>query len=112
MHQILPAAIRYSADLAAGINSKREATNGEVKAVVETSLTQRISSRCDSLYENTEKLYANMKNVPGNSKEAADYYSDVIIPGMDAVRKDADFLEKLTAKSYWPYPLYSDLLFY
>ena len=112
MHQILPAAIRYSSDLAAGINNKREASNGEIKAIAETSLTQRISSRCDALYENTEKLYQHLKSVPSDSKTAADYYSDVIIPGMEAIRKDADFLEKLTAKSYWPYPLYSDLLFY
>ena len=31
---------------------------------------------------------------------------------MADVRKDADLLEKLTAKDYWPYPTYSDILFY
>ena len=112
MHQILPAALRYSSDLAAGINRKREAMGSDVKAIVETSLTKRISDCCDALYENSEKLYAHLKHVPSDSKEAADYYSDVIVPGMQAVRKNADLLEKLTAKSYWPYPLYSDLLFY
>lgn len=112
IHQILPAAMRYSSDLAAGICSKRHAMGTDVKALVETSLTKRISHACDSLYEKTEKLYADLKTVPSQSDAAADYYCDIIIPGMQAVRKDADLLEKLTAKSYWPYPLYSDILFY
>lgn len=112
MHQILPAAMRYSSDLAAGINQKREATSGKVKSAVEVSLVSRISERCDSLYENSEKLYTDLKNIPADSRTAMDYYSNVIVPDMEAVRKDADFLEKLTAKSYWPYPTYSDLLFY
>ena len=112
IHQILPAAMRYSSDLAAGVNNKREAFGSDVKALVESSLTKRISDTCDALYEKTEKLYADLKLVPSQSAEAADYYCDVIVPGMQAVRKDADLLEKLTAKSYWPYPLYSDLLFY
>ena len=40
------------------------------------------------------------------------YYHDVIVAGMDVIRTDADTLEQLTDKKYWPYPTYSDLLFY
>ena len=112
MHQILPAAIKYSSDLATGINSKRLASNGSISASCETSLMERISCRCDSLYENAERLFAQLKDVPNGSRNATEYYSNVIIPSMQAVRKDADFLEKLTPSSYWPYPTYSDLLFY
>ena len=112
MHQILPAALSYSSDLAESVNRKHSASAGKVTAKVETSLVERISRRCDSLYENSEKLYADLKNVPSDNKEALSYYSEVIVPDMEQVRKDADFLEKLTAKSYWPYPIYSDLLFY
>ena len=36
----------------------------------------------------------------------------MIVPLMEELRKQADVLEKNTAKSYWPYPTYSDLLFY
>ena len=112
MHQILPAALAYSSDLAESINRKLQATGGTVKAGVETSLVERISGACDRLYEKSEQLYADLKAVPKDSKEAANYYSEIIVADMQAVRKDADFLEKLTAKSYWPYPTYSDLLFY
>ena len=112
MHQILPAALAYSSDLAASINNKRDAVGKTVKALTETSLTKRISDCCDSLYAKSEELYANLKTVPFDSEEASHYYADVIVSGMQSVRKDADLLEKLTAKSYWPYPTYSDLLFY
>jgi glutamine synthetase len=110
MHQILPAALSYSSDLAEGILRKSNAIG--VKPVTETSLVERITCSCDKLYKASEALYESLKNVPQGSKEAAEYYSEVIISGMQTVRKEADFLEKLTAKSYWPYPVYSDLLFY
>ena len=110
MHQILPAALRYSSDLADGINRKFEAIGH--KPATELSLVNRISESCDRLYEASEQLYAKLKKVPKGNQCAADYCSEVIVPGMQAVRKEADFLEKLTAKSYWPYPTYSDLLFY
>ena len=113
MHQILPSAIKYSADLASGINQKRQALGDRVTALVETSLTERISSCCDRLYESAEKLHRDLKAVPRESNQiSADYYCDVIVPGMERIRKDADLLEKLTPKSYWPYPIYSDMLFY
>ena len=38
--------------------------------------------------------------------------SSVIIPAMESLRIDADLLEQLTDKSYWPFPTYSDILFY
>jgi glutamine synthetase len=110
MHQILPAALRYSSDLADSVNRKNAATGH--KPLTELSLVTRISESCDRLYEASEQLYAKLKKVPQGNECAANYYSEVIVSAMQAVRKEADFLEKLTAKSYWPYPTYSDLLFY
>jgi glutamine synthetase len=31
---------------------------------------------------------------------------------MNSLRRYADELEAITDKSYWPYPTYSDILFY
>ncbi len=112
LHQILPAATAYSSDLADSILKKQSIPGVNVKAGAETALLERLSSLCDSLYENAEQLQSNLLNVPADSKEAAEYYSNTIIPNMQQVRKDADLLEVYTAKSYWPYPTYSDLLFY
>jgi len=112
MHQILPAALHYSSDLADSINRKRSAIGMTFKAATEGSLVSRISSKCDSLYEKTEQLFAELENVPKDIHEANRYYSEIVVTRMNEVRKDADFLEKLTAKSYWPYPTYSDILYY
>ena len=110
MHQILPAAMSYSSELADSVNRKRAATG--IEAAAESSLVNRISKCCDEIYAASEKLYAGLKAVPAENKDAADYYCDTIVPQMAAVRKEADLLEKLTAKNHWPYPTYSEMLYY
>ena len=63
-------------------------------------------------YEKCEKLRNDLANTPSDVELASVYYHEVIIPDMLSLRSDADLLEQLTDKSYWPYPTYSDLLFY
>ena len=110
MHQILPAALRYASDLAEGINRKASAGCGS--SMAESSLLKQLSSVCDTLFEKAEMLQAKTNSVPEASEAASHYYCDQVVPLMNAVRKDADILESITAKSYWPYPTYSDMLFY
>ena len=110
IHQIIPAAIRYSSDLAESINRKRNAVG--VVAAAETVIVSRLSALCDALYEKAEELTEALKAVPKSSELAMAYYNDVISVQMAAIREDADKLEALTASSYWPYPTYSDMLFY
>ena len=109
LHQILPAALRYSSDLAESVARKQKLN---LAAEAERGLASRISECCDRLYEKVEQLHEALKAVPRSNSEALRYHYDVTIPLMEAVRKDADLLEKLTAKSYWPYPTYSDILYY
>ena len=108
-HQILPAALAYSKSLCEGIVSKKAVG---VSCKAETALVQRLSATTDSLYENCEKLRSDLKAVPEQGEAAVAYYHDVIVSDMQALRADADLLEQLTDKTYWPYPTYSDLLFY
>ena len=108
-HQILPAALAYSKSLCEGIVSKKAVG---VSCKAETALVQRLSAATDSLYENCEKLRSDLKAVPEQGEAAVAYYHDVIVSDMQALRADADLLEQLTDKTYWPYPTYSDLLFY
>ena len=112
LHQILPAAMRYASDLANGIVAKQQVLGNCASLTSEITLTKRITDCCNSLYLKTEQLNKDLKSVPSESREASEYYSNIIIPQMNDIRKDADLLEKLTAKSYWPYPMYSDILFY
>ena len=109
LHQILPASLAYSSDLAEAIERKRKAG---ISCKTEQSLAQRLSQCCDSLYIKCEQLHEALKAVPKENAEAVQYHHTTVIPLMQSARKDADLLEKLTAKSYWPYPTYSDLLYY
>ena len=109
LRQIIPAVSRYCADLASNL-SRKESVGCSVAA--EKDMVQQLSQHTDTLYSLCQKLKADLGKVPAYGIEAAQYFSTVIVPDMDAVRKEADILELLTDKSYWPFPTYSDLLFY
>ena len=110
MHQILPAAISYSSDLAKSALRKTQILGCD--PVAEKDLTKRVSDYCNSLYEKTEELAAMLKAVPAGSLEAARYYGQTVVQQMEKVRYAADKLEKLTSREYWPYPIYADILYY
>ena len=109
IRQILPAVSRYSADLAARVLTKK-GLGCSCKA--ESELLQKVSDGIDKLYECCQSLQDHLKLIPKDSVSAANYCAQVVVPAMDAVRTEADALELLTDKSYWPFPTYSDLLFY
>ena len=109
MHQILPAAVHYSRDLAKTILDKKALG---VSARAEEQLLSRLSAATDGAYDKCEALSQKLTAVPPCPQEATRYYSRVIVPAMAELRHEADILEQLTDKSYWPYPTYSDILFY
>ena len=109
LRQIIPAVSRYCADLAHNLRRK-DAVGCSVAA--EKDLVKTISNHTDALYALCQQLKTNLTNVPQSGIEAAKYFSQIIVPEMDAVRKEADALELLTDRTYWPFPTYSDLLFY
>ncbi len=109
MRKIIPAVSRYCADLASNVYRKKQY---HCACKAEETLIDRLSQHTDALFEKCEKLSSALRSVPRGSIEAANYFSNVIVPEMDAVRAEADALELLTEKSYWPFPTYSDLLFY
>ena len=109
LHQILPAAMHYSRDLSKSIIDKNAIG---VSCKAETALVEQLSAACDRLYEKTQDLTIKLTNIPKQTEDAANYMSSTILPAMESLRVDADLLEQLTDKSYWPYPTYSDLLFY
>ena len=109
IHQILPAALHYTRDLCDGVSSKKALG---LRCKAETELLGKLTAASDALYDNVETLRFSLAAVPVEPETAANYYHSVIVPAMEAVRKEADILESLTDKAYWPYPTYSDLLFY
>ena len=109
VHQIYPAALRYCDDLCQAL-CRKQAIKLPCKA--ETELAHFMAETSDKLYESITDLQDALKAVPSDAEEASRYYANLIIPKMVTLRAYADQLEKTTAKSYWPYPTYSDLLFY
>ena len=109
VHQILPAAMHYSADLCGSLEAKIRLG---LPCNAEKRLVQQLSTYTDALYDAVEILRGALAAMPADSKAAARYCHDTVIPGMNTIRSAADMLEELTDKSYWPYPTYSDLLYY
>ena len=106
--QILPAASSYTCTLCETVQAK-QAVGATCEA--EKALIGKLSASSDELYLATEELKSLLSAIPdGNA--AADYFHDRVLPTMEKMREHADVLEQLTDKSYWPYPTYSDILFY
>lgn len=107
---ILPAAMRYSGDIAAAAADKQALS---IDCAAEKTLAARLSVLCASLYQKIQDLEAAVRDAGncGDVEACALYYKDHVFTGMQALRAVADELEGLTAKSYWPYPTYGDMLF-
>ena len=109
VHQILPAALHYTKELCDTLRIKKEL---DISCHAEGVLIRNLSQNTESLYDAIDTLRHALEAVPKDAESAARYYHDTIIPGMNAMRSAADMLEAMTEKRFWPYPTYSDLLFY
>ena len=107
-HDILPAVSDYATDLCERAASK-DALG--VACKYETSTAKEIAKLTDSLMADCDKLEKDMAKMPADAKKAMVYCHDTIIADMTKAREAADKLETLTASDYWPFPVYSDLLF-
>ncbi len=108
--EILPACVAYQSDLAKTVKNKKEAG---VAGGMEADLLGRVSALTEELYTKCRALDDAVEQAPAADAETvANYYHDTILPAMDAVRAPADQLEMLVGKKYWPFPTYSDILFY
>lgn len=111
--EIIPAVCAYIKDLTEIVTMKQNLT-ANINADTELSLLTKLSDILSSLYKTTEKLEEDMAQVDGlkdNLQELAHYYKKTIFADMEKARFDADQLETLVGKKYWPYPTYGDLLF-
>ncbi len=109
LHQILPAALSYTNTLCDTI-VKKQSVGATCKA--EKDLVRTLSNSTDALYDMAQQLKEALTKVPADRAQAVSYYHGVIFDLMEKMRGEADILEQNTDKSYWPYPTYSDLLFY
>ncbi len=110
--QILPAVDDYAADVAAAAATK-QAFDETLTCGREKKLVRRLSELADLIDERTEELKTATAALGGieDMKEEAEAIRDGILAKMEALRAACDEAETITAKEYWPYPSYGELLF-
>ena len=108
---IHPAIAAYTADLSRAIADKKAAAG--VACVYETTLLGKLSALCDSIALKADKLADDLMAVRAiaDAEEEAYAIRDKLIPAMNELRALVDEAEGKTAKKYWPFPSYADILF-
>ncbi|MDR3728451.1 MAG: glutamine synthetase III [Oscillospiraceae bacterium] len=104
---VLPAVSAYSAELC-----DRAAKKKGVPCRYETTLAADMAEKVDALLAAADQLEADLGRCGGELEEKMHYFHDTVAADMAKIRELADALETVTAKEYWPYPSYSDILFY
>ena len=110
--QIAPAVESYAADLAKDAALKK-AVLPTLPCNYEKGLVERLSHLVDEIYDKAgelEKALVQIQEAADIVEEAA-MIRDHILPVMSELRLPCDQAEMYTARSYWPYPTYGDLLF-
>jgi len=110
--EILPAVEKYTKSLAGTLAAKKAAVAG-LPCKYETAAVTKLSELSDSIADATDDLKAEIEKFQAieDVTEAANDIRDVILGKMDALRAVCDEAETITAKEFWPFPTYSDLLF-
>lgn len=110
--QIAPAIEAYSADVAKAAAAKK-VFDSTLACSYETGVVRRLSALTDGIAEKTEELESALLSL--DSAEDIETESvmirDTVLNLMCELRLACDEAETLTAKTYWPFPSYADLLF-
>ena len=110
--QIAPAVRRFAADTARDAAAKQELDHA-IPCGYEKKLVARLSVLSEGISEKVEALedaMLSLHETTGVIAESAQI-RDLILPKMCELRVFCDEAETLTARSYWPFPTYSDILF-
>ena len=107
---ILPAVSAFAKELCDTATAKNALG---VEAVYETETAAMVSKLTTAVLSEVRTL----EKASDDAEELADVltracaYKDNVLSAMNALRESVDELETLTARKYWPYPNYGDLLF-
>ena len=107
---ILPAVSAFAKELCDTATAKNALG---VEAVYETETAARVSKLTTAVLTEVRAL----EKASDDAEELVDVltracaYKDNVLSAMSALRESVDELETLTARKYWPYPNYGDLLF-
>ncbi|MBQ8803712.1 MAG: glutamine synthetase III [Tyzzerella sp.] len=110
--EIAPAVDAYTMELAKTIAAKK-AVDDTLTCNYESGLVKKLSKLTDRIAIKTEELenaLVELHNAESIISEA-NMIRDVVLVKMGELRLACDEAETVTAKKYWPFPTYGDLLF-
>ncbi len=110
---IMPAVSAYSKVLADTVIAKKAVVATTDCCTYELETLKTVSRAATNLFNKTadlDKALLDSKEY-SDATELAVFYKDSVIPSMSELRISADELETITAKGFWPFPSYGDLLF-
>jgi glutamine synthetase len=106
---ILPAALRYQAEVATAVNATKAAG---VDNLPQADLLRNLTQTINSFQEATAVLDEALgHHADGDPHAHAKHFRDEVLPAMSEVRKIGDKLEATVADDLWPLPTYREMLF-
>ncbi len=110
--EIAPAVAAYTMEIAKTAAAKK-AVDPSLTCSYESSLMKKLSALTDRIAIQTEELenaLAELHNAEDIMEESCQI-RDTVLVKMGELRLACDEAETITAKKYWPFPTYGDLLF-
>ena len=109
--QILPAVNAYAADVASNLAIKQDMG---VACKAETKLLKKLSDGADVISDDIDELVEahDAMIATADVQARGEACRDKVLPAMEKLREDADAMESICSKEYWPLPSYNDILFY
>ena len=110
--QIAPAVEEYIVELAKAVSAKKSVDAG-LACCYESGLIKKLSALTERIAIKTEELEKALIELhhAEDSVMEANMIRDVVLVKMGELRIACDEAETVTAKKYWPFPTYGDLLF-
>ncbi len=109
---VIPAIQRYVSRLCRNVSEKK-AVCDDIDCSIEHTVIKKLSTYNANMFGLLGELEnaVNQAQKEKGLQETARFYHDKVLFIMNNIRRAADAAEELTARSYWPYPTYGDLLF-
>lgn len=110
--EIAPAVEAYALSLARTAAAKK-ALDKDILCGYESLLVKKLSALTDRISVKTDELEQALIDLKGieDIGEQANAIRDIVLIKMNELRLACDEAEVITAKKYWPFPTYGDLLF-
>ena len=110
--EIAPAVEAYAMELAKAAGLKKAVDSG-IACGYETDMVRKLSVLLDRIYVKAGELESALANLHTIEDICEQSYAirDNVLVKMGELRLACDEAETITAKKYWPFPTYGDLLF-